>query len=385
MESFAFNALNDHHHKREEIANCLVDLHGTCLIVPFQREGIPYLSLLVIAIIQIGIQCVRIAARELNSPNPPNDYSEWHLLLGRFGLLFVTLSTALDYLRLTLGSFSVSWPSYIILASNATVANDEWAQHGCRDAVVQSFLWWYCCFLQLVIFPFALLSITYIYVKARLRLRLRLHNLRMKHFFFISLTVSLLFFLLGLIAFFLGAVQMPLQIVRVSGLWSLTSPSKLMSNVVMINTLAWEGSLIILGLLLLYLEGQPKRLLNMLFLSVATMSFVVSSPLFATANDASSSWLDPLLVKLLVQLSIGSHMWVDITHNPDDYGRLNDSMYRMPTFSSPLRQPLLAPSNSHHDPRTLSQVEQTQENEDIEENDNEDGYDDESPDTDDSR
>ncbi|KAI2491749.1 hypothetical protein MHU86_22826 [Fragilaria crotonensis] len=249
--------LEDRHHS-DEIAKCLVDLHGTCLVLPFHREGLPYLTLLVIAIILFVIQCLRIAAREMNSPNPPNDISEWHLLLGRFGVICFTLATALDHLRLACGAWDASWPSYILTASNATVANELWIRHGYGGATLQTFLWWYCCFLQLVMLPVALFSVSYIYIKARLRLRMGLHNMRMKHFFLLSGTVVLFFLILGLIAFCLGPIQMPLRVVRVTGLWSLTTTSALMTNVATATLLAWHGSLIALAMSC----GTWKDLLN---------------------------------------------------------------------------------------------------------------------------
>ncbi len=354
-------ALDDQHHS-DEIAKCLVDLHGTCLVLPFHREGLPYLTLLVIAIVLFVIQFLRIAAREMNSPNPPNDISEWHLLLGRFGLICFTLATALDHLRLACGAWDASWPSYILTASNAAVANERWTQHGCSGATLQIFLWWYCCFLQLVMLPVALFSVSYIYIKARLRLRIGLHNMRMKHFFLLSGTVVLFFLILGLVTFCLGPVRMPLQVVRVTGLWSLTTTSNLMTNVAIATLLVWHGSLIVLAMSLLYLEGPPKRPPNTLFLLVVAASFLVSCDSFVhnkrTYTDSTSTGLSPLVTKFLLQLAIGSHMWADITHNPDDYGRLNDDMYRVPTVTS-LRQPLLAATNAHDDGNENDEMEHT--------------------------
>ena len=365
----------DQHHN-DEVANCLVNLHGTCLVLPFHREGLPYLSLLLIAIIQIVIQFRRIAAREINSPNPPNDISEWHLLLGRFGVICFTLATALDHLRLACGAFDVSWPSYILAAPNTTVANELWTRHGYNGATLQTFLWWYCCFLQLVMLPVALFSVSYIYIKARLRLRLRLHNIRLKQYFVLSGTVVIFFLLIGILSFFLGPVQMPLQVVRVTGLWSLTTTSKLMVNVAVVTLLTWHGSLIVLAISLWYLEGPSKRLPNTLFLLIVAASFAMScGPIVKSeaTTDVSSSCLTPLVAKILLQLAIGSHIWVDVTHNPDDYGRLNDDMYRLPTANL-LRQPLLPPTNSHQD----DEHEQSQESEDGSD-DIEAGDDDEEP------
>lgn len=338
--------LTDQHHS-DEIANCLVDLHGTCLVLPFHREGLPYLSLLVIAILQMVVQSLRITAREINSPNPPNDISEWHLLLGRFGLLCFTLATALDHLRLACGAWDASWPAYIVTASNATVANDLWMRHGYGGATAQKILWWYCCFLQLIMLPATLFSISYIYIKARLRLRLRLHNMRMKQYFIYSGALVLFFLFMGLLTFFMGPVQAPMQVVRVTGLWSLTTTSELMVIVAIVTLLVWHGSLIALAISLWYLEGSSKRLANTVFLLVVTVSFVMCcGPLVSETkgDDSSSCWLAPLVTKFLLQLAIGSHMWADITHNPDDFGRLNDDMYRFPTATS-LRQPLLPSTN----------------------------------------
>ena len=332
----------------DEIAKCLVDLHGTCIILPFHSQGLPYLSLLLVAVVQVTLQFQRIIAREIHSPNPPNDYLEWQLLFGRFGLLCFTMATALDHFRILCGAIDVSWPDYVLTAPNAQIANELWRKYGYGGTTVQTFLWWYCCFLQAVMMPVTLFAVSYIYAKARLRLRLRL-PLRVRHYFILNCTVVLLFLILGLLAFFLGPVRMPLKLVKVTGLWSLTTTSHLMmTDLIIVTVYVWQGSLMVLAAALWRLEGPTKRLKNTLFLLVVVASLVVNccvssqstkTTTAATTTSADSSWWSAV-AKLLTQMVIGAQMWADVSHNPDDYGRLNDDMYQLLPSSS-LREPLL--------------------------------------------
>jgi hypothetical protein len=65
-----------HHHHNDDISNCLVDLHGTCIVLPIHRDGLPFVALGLMAGCQLVWQFQRIVAREWNSPNPPNDWFE---------------------------------------------------------------------------------------------------------------------------------------------------------------------------------------------------------------------------------------------------------------------------------------------------------------------
>lgn len=140
---------------------------------------------------------------------------------------------------------------------------------------------------------------------------------------------------------------MPLKLVKVTGLWSLTTTSRLMmTDLIVVTVYVWQGSLVVLAAVLCRLEGPTKRASNTLFLLVVVVSLVVnccvssqSTNTTTATGSADSSWWSPV-AKLLTQMAIGAQMWADVTHNPDDYGRLNDDMYQLlPSFS--LREPLL--------------------------------------------
>lgn len=355
----------------DEIAKCLVDLHGTCFILPFRSQGLPYLALLLVAVVQVTLQFQRIIAREIHSPNPPNEYLEWQLLFGRFGLVCFTLATALDHFRLLCGAIDASWPDYILTAPNAQIANQLWRKYGYGGTTVQTFLWWYCCFLQAVMLPVTLFAVSYIYAKARMRLRLRL-PLMVRHYFILNCAFVSLFLILGLLAFVLGPVRMPLKLVKVTGLWSLTTTSRLMMTDLIVATVyVWQGSLVVLAAVLWRLEGPSKRISNTLFLLVVVTSLVVNCCVSSQSTNttttttgssaADSSWWSAV-AKLLTQMAIGAQMWADVTHNPDDYGRLNDDMYQLLPSRS-LREPLLT-ANAHLSTHTTTAttVETEQEN-----------------------
>lgn len=348
----------------DAISKCLVDLHGTCLKLPFHRQGLPYLSLLLVALFQIWCILKRMIAREINAPNPPTGISEWHLILGRFGLLFFTVQTALDHFRLFLGSFDASWPEFILAAPNATAATKEWAHYAYRGTTLQTFLWWYCCFLQVLV-PVSLYAVTYIYYKARLRLRLPIvFNTSM--WFLTTTAVVVVLFLYSLVAFFVGPAKAPLKVIQVTGLWSLTTTSRAS---LLVSVVVWLVSLIALAVALLIIEGPAKRRANLVFIMINTLAL-------ASLIPHDDSWWSAV-AKLLQQLAIGSHIWADVTHNPDDYGRLNDDTY-LPLSS--LRQPLLAAAQQEDDNVEQDDVEQRHEDDGERQDSEEEGDEEESDD-----
>jgi hypothetical protein len=114
-------------------------------------------------------------------------------------------------------------------------------------------------------------------------------------------------------------------------------------NVAIATLLAWHRSLIVLAMALLYLEVTSKRLPNTMFLLFVAASFLMSCDSLVnqrrTNNETTSTGISPLVTKLNVVMVVGSNLWADITHNPDDYG-LNDDVYLVPMVTL-LRQRLL--------------------------------------------
>jgi hypothetical protein len=335
LNIFAMNNSSNYHiHHMDDITNCLVDLHGTCIVLPIHRDGLPFVAFALLAGCQLVCQFQRIVAREWNSPNPPNDWFECHLILGRAGVLCWTLATFLDSVRRIMGSWEGSWPDYIKTAPNAAAANELWMLHGYNDTILQVFLWWYCCFMKAVFLPLTLMSISFLYAKARLRVRLPLLPWRInrrQHFLMVGF-VAFVFMAIGSITFFVCPTRVPLQIIQLSKKeWTLDTSSNMMRGVIMMQTLLWECCLFLLALLLCRLEGPNQKVINSFMALIFALSLIHS--MFGSTYDTITAFF--------IQLAISAHMWIDFTHNPDDYGRLNDDMYRIMTSTQSLVQPLL--------------------------------------------
>lgn len=319
----------------EDDQNCLVDLHGTCLTLPFHREGLAYFSLMVLALYLCCKILSRMGARELNAPHPQTSTPEWHLLLGRLGLVFFTFGTALDHFRLWVGSFDESWPDYILHADghNATLANERWVRNAYRGAGIQTFLWWYCCFLVILLSPLTLYSITYIYWKARLRAGWQVSR---TPYFKTTTVVSFVLVLAGLVAFGVGPLFAPLEVISVTRLWSLTTSTTISPLWLNCGTYAWQASLVGLACGLLVTEGEQRKFGNGVMLLVNILYVICSSSI---AVSTESWWF--VVDKLLQQAAIATQIWADIVHNPDDYGILHDDFFHHQRQQQALREPLL--------------------------------------------
>jgi hypothetical protein len=335
--------MQDSAHHNAEIAKCLVDLHGTCVVLPFHRQGLPYLSLAVIALSSAIYLLKRMGAREMNAPQNPYAVTEWQLLVGRFGLLFFTVATALDYIRLFLGSFDQSWPDYVLEnMDDVSEANVEWAKHGYRDVGVQTFLWWYCCFLQTILLPLTLYSVSFIYYKARRRTDNPIED---PHAWFLKCSAVVVCIAVpSLVGFLLGTLQGPLKLIHVTGLWSLTTSVHHFWYLQRLSIFAWQAALVGLGIGLLTVEGADKRFRNIAFLLTNVLAFVCCFLVPLVVNNNDTWW--PAVTRFLQQAAIASQLWADSTHNRDDYGRLFDDDY-LPGHNAQqqdnsLRQPLLA-------------------------------------------
>jgi hypothetical protein len=288
-----------------DLTRCLIDLHGTCLVMPFHREGIPYLSLAFFSILQLNYLIQRMMAREINYMADYSNLIEWHLLLGRLGLVFLAFGLLLENIGTFLGSFDISWPSYIVDAPNATIANQLWHLHSYSGASGQTFVWWYHCFLVTALAPLTWFSASYIIFKS-IRRRRRLPYSSIWFRSSATLWFSLLIFSVGI--FIVLTMGSGVLLSQQTGIWSLSAVSWDSSQVV---KYAWLMSLLVVGVILLF---QRQLIMGSTILVSDCLAFAMQ----VLVVKGVYWW--PVLSQFVLQLSLLSHLWADAVHTPDDFG-----------------------------------------------------------------
>jgi len=315
--------------------NCVVfDLNGLC--IPMRHEGIFYAFMVLIGLIQLVGLCRRLMAREMNYlPDYSFDnITEWHLTFGRMGLLCLSLGILLDNFRLFLGSFDSSWPDYILYASNTSSANELWGndshRYSYRDIGAQRFLWCYSSFMETLFAPFILYSATYIVYKQRQWRRVVeeeeeiLSTDRRKSWFLATSAIVVVVFIIFLVQFALGPIQHGFRLVKVTGIWSITTNNGYTNSMLLAITL-WLSIMILLAIVLL-LPTKPQLRKFALLQWILVNGVAMITRILAEKRD-DSYWL-PAVSQVFIQWAIALHRKWDGAHNPDDFGRLSNEELR---------------------------------------------------------
>lgn len=314
--------------------DCVLDLTGLCL--PMHREGLLYALLSFLGMIQIVSLSRRMIAREINYVADYSKFIEWELILGRMGLLFLSVGFSIENLRLFLASLNSSWPDYVLHAGNTSTANERWNDyhHGYTNA--QVFLWWYSTFLLTLFAPLTIFSMTYIlHKRSFLSGRFSVNEYLNEFFFFIiSTLMSLLLMVALLINFVMGPMRHGLRIVKATGLWSLTSNCRSSSVFAII---IWLMVMILTAIIILSSQQLENYLLQKI---IAVNSLTIIFIVWANPSIATDKYWLPFFSQASFFLAIDLHRRWDAANNSDDFGRL---------FNQEAQEPLLPPQDSTMD------------------------------------
>lgn len=304
--------------QERSLTNVTCPSYGSCATLSFQIQGLYYLFCLVSAVIQTAYVVSRISRRR-KRPCPSKEQlgiGEWHLLLGRIGLLILTVGTALDNLRLFTGAFTQAWPSSIWNSPDARIATVTWALDDYKGAQIQSLLWWICAFFHIVMVPLSTFSIKNLIYQGihQAEGRYKMHFVPInKEMWFLSSTIMTLCLLVpSAYGFIVGPMQGPLEVRRLSGMNTLSSSIKSPVLHGLLAVITWQLCVIFVALFLFIIQGKSRRFENMILLLCNMFCLFLQA--IANSGDGDLSALS----NLSEQLAIGSQVWADSVHNNDD-------------------------------------------------------------------
>jgi hypothetical protein len=244
--------------------------------------------------------------------------AEWHLYLGRCGILLLSTGTFLDNIRKFTSTFRYSWPDSILLAPTAEIATERWRQDNYRGAPFQSVFVWLCVGWHLILAPVAIYSVLYI-LRVGLQKRKPHQSIVVmpasdRVWFYASTFTVAHLMLTGLYGFLAGPASGPLQVRSYIGIIVLepTNDAPLLMRG-LLGVVLWQVLLLFAQLTLLLFEYHHKRA-NFWLVFANVMSFVMQS---ARHGSEEQEGLRPMLNNFAEQIAIATQLIADALYSDD--------------------------------------------------------------------